>query len=82
MAHLKIAVNVPYGTSIKVGYRVRSSGDAWTYFAYQPKYDDVFPYTFAENIPPGDYEVEITGICSSCSGDQFTSSQIIYPTVY
>lgn len=81
MAHVTLKASMAYGTTARVGYRIRSSDDPWIYFVQQPSYDE-FPYTFEENIPPGDYEFEVSTLCPSCSGGKFSDPQIVYLTVY
>ncbi len=81
MGKIKISATVDFGTSLRVGYRVRSSISPFTYFSHYPKYNEL-PYTFQEEVPNGDYEVEVTGICPNCSGAEYSDPIIQYITVF
>lgn len=78
MASITINYTIPFGASLRVGYRIQSSSSAFTYVGTYPSYNDS-PYTIS-GLPVGNYEVELTTICPSCSGGIF-AAPTIYPAV-
>jgi len=65
MAKLTVNYTIPSLTSIRIGYRISGSSTPFTYVAPNPTYLDS-PYLI-DGIPAGDYELELTTICSNCS---------------
>lgn len=78
MASITVNYTIPFGASIRIGYRAQSSSSPFTYLTTFPTYNDS-PYTFS-GIAAGDYEVELTTICPSCSGGKF-GEPVVYPAV-
>lgn len=67
---------MPFGASMRVGYRIQNSSAAFTYLTTYPTYNES-PFTF-DGLALGTYEVELTTVCPSCSGGIF-SEPTIYP---
>lgn len=60
------STTIPFGTNLRIGYRLYGSTAAFTYITHYPSYDEL-PYTFS--VPnPGQYEIEYTVACPGCSG--------------
>jgi hypothetical protein len=76
MASITINYTIPFGASLRIGYRIQSSSSAFTYLTTYPSYNDS-PYTF-DGLPVGNYEVELTAICPNCTGGVFGEPQV-YP---
>lgn len=76
MASITIDYSLPFGASLRVGYRIQNSSAAFTYLTTFPTYNDS-PFTF-DGLALGNYEVELTTLCPSCSGGVF-SDPVIYP---
>jgi hypothetical protein len=73
------ATSIPFGTNLKIGYRVYGSTSAYTYVSEYPSYDEL-PYTFY--VPStGDWEIEYTVICSSCNGNKYSDPETTIVTV-
>jgi hypothetical protein len=78
MAQITINYSIPFGSSIRIGYRIQASSDPFTYVPGFPSYNDS-PYTI-NGLALGNYEVELTTICPNCSGGIF-ASPVVYPAV-
>lgn len=76
MASITINYTIPFGASIRVGYREQASTNAFTYLPNYPSYNES-PYTIS-GIPIGNYEVELTTVCPNCSGGIFADA-VVYP---
>lgn len=76
MASITIHYGLSFGASLRVGYRIQNSSAAFTYLTTYPTYNDS-PFTF-DGLALGNYEVELTTICPSCSGGVF-SDATVYP---
>lgn len=76
MANITINYTIPFGASIRIGYRIVASSSAFTYLTNFPTYNDS-PYTIT-GLPANNYEVELTTICPNCTGGIFGEPQI-YP---
>lgn len=76
MASITINYTIPFGASLRVGYRITSSSSAFTYVTTYPTYNDS-PFVIS-GIPAGTYEVELTTICPNCGGGVF-AEPAIYP---
>lgn len=76
MASITINYSIPFGASIRIGYRVQNSSNPFTYLTNFPTYNDS-PYVIS-GIPANNYEVELTTICPNCTGGVFGEPQI-YP---
>jgi len=75
MGQLNITASIPFGTSARIGYRVKNSSNSFTYHSQYVNYNN-FPYTI-DDIPTGAYEVEITVICPNCSGSLYSEPLIV-----
>lgn len=76
MATITVNYSIPFGASIRIGYRQVASSNPFTYLNNFPTYNDS-PYTI-DGLPIGNYEVELTTICPNCSGGAFGEPQV-YP---
>jgi len=76
MASITINYTIPFGASIRIGYRIQSSSAAFTYITTFPTYNQS-PYIIS-GLPIGNYEVELTTICPNCTGGIF-AEPAIYP---
>lgn len=75
MASITINYSIPFGSSVRIGYRIQASSSPFTYVNGFPSYNDS-PYVIS-GLALGNYEVELTTICPNCSGGIFSA-----PTVY
>lgn len=78
MASITVNYTIPFGASLRIGYRIQSSSSAFTYITQYPSYNDS-PYIIS-GLPVGNYEVELTTICPNCSGGIFASPLVIPAT--
>jgi hypothetical protein len=76
MADITINYSIPFGASIRIGYRIQASSSAFTYLTNYPTYNES-PYVIT-GLPANTYEVELTTICPNCTGGVFGEPQI-YP---
>lgn len=76
MASITINYTIPFGSNVRIGYRIQSSSSAFTYVTTYPSYNDS-PYVIS-GLPVGNYEVELTTICPNCSGGIF-ADPVIFP---
>jgi len=75
MASFTINYTIPFGSSLRIGYKFTASSDPYTYLTFYPSYNES-PYTL-DGIAPGSYTVELTTVCASCSGGQFSDPVVI-----
>lgn len=78
MAQITIDYSIPFGSSLRIGYRIQASSSPFTYITNYPNYNQS-PYTIS-GLPVGNYEVELTTICPNCSGGVF-ADPVIYPAI-
>jgi len=78
MASIEFNYTIPFGTSLRVGYRATGSSGPFTYIATYPAYDES-PYTLS-GIPSGLTDIELTTLCPSCSGGLASSSYVFTAT--
>jgi hypothetical protein len=78
MASITVNYTIPFGSSVRIGYRVQSSSDPFIYISPYPNYSGS-PYTIS-GLPVGNYEVELTTVCPNCSGAVFGEPQV-YPAI-
>lgn len=78
MAVLTINYTIPFGASLRVGYRIQNSSSPFTYVTTYPTYNQS-PYTIS-GLAIGNYEVELTTICPNCGGGVF-AEPAIYPAI-
>lgn len=78
MASITINYTIPFGASLRVGYRIQSSSNPFTYISTFPTYNQS-PYILS-GLAVGTYEVELTTICPNCSGGVF-ADPVIYPAI-
>lgn len=76
MATITVNYTIPFGASIRIGYRIQSSSSAFTYVSTYPNYNQS-PYIISD-LPIGNYEVELTTICPNCTGGIF-AEPVIFP---
>lgn len=75
MATLNITASIPFGSSARIGYRIKNSANPFTYHNVYPNYSQ-FPYDIT-GLPVGAYEVEITVICPNCSGSIYSDPVVV-----
>lgn len=78
MASLTVNYSAPVGSVVRIGYKLQSSSDPYTYLTYHPGYNES-PYSIG-GIGLGSYQVEITTICQSCSGGLYSDPEVIIAT--
>jgi len=76
MASITVNYSIPFGSSIRIGYRIQASSSPFTYVNGFPNYNQS-PYTIS-GLALGNYEVELTTICPNCSGGIF-AEPVVYP---
>ena len=76
MASITVNYTIPFGASLRIGYRIENSSSAFTYLTTFPTYNES-PYTFS-GLPVGNYEVELTTVCPNCTGGVF-ADPVIFP---
>lgn len=73
------STGVNQGASLRIGYRVAFSTGAFTYVNPYPTSDQL-PYQFT--VPgSGQWEIEYTQLCPSCSGDSYSNPVTVRVTV-
>lgn len=78
MATIRVAYDIPFGTSIRIGYRVQNSLSPFTYVMPFPSYAQT-PF-YIQDLPLQQYEVELTSVCPNCSGANYGSPEIFPAT--
>lgn len=78
MASITINYTIPFGSSMRIGYRIENSSSPFTYLTTFPTYNES-PYVIS-GLAVGNYEVELTTICPNCTGGIFGEPQI-YPAI-
>lgn len=73
------STSIPFGATLKIGYRVYGSSGPYTYLTYFPNYNEL-PYTF-EVPTSGIWQIEYTTICPSCSGSGYSAPETYIITV-
>ncbi len=68
------ALSIPYGTSLRIGYRNNGSSGSYTYLTTFPSYNDL-PYEYT--LPSGTIQVEYSTICLTCGGARYSDPQIV-----
>lgn len=64
------STTINYGSSLRIGYRAAFSSSAFTYITHYPTYNEL-PYQFT--LPSsGQWEIEYTELCPSCSGSSYS----------
>lgn len=76
MASITVNYSIPFGSSLRIGYRIQNSSNPFTYITNFPNYNQS-PYVIS-GLPIGNYEVELTTICPNCTGGVF-ADPAIYP---
>lgn len=79
MASLTINYSIPFGASIRIGYRIQNTSTPFTYIDTFPTYNDS-PFTISDLAANNNYEVELTTICPNCSGGVF-GTPVVFPAV-
>ncbi len=75
MAQITIQATIPFGSSLRVGYRLVASSDPFTYISDYLTSDDL-PYDIT-SLASGLYEVELTTICPNCAGSTYSDPVIV-----
>lgn len=74
------STSIPFGTYLRIGYRLQGSASAFTYLTHYPSYDEL-PYVFTMPAS-GTYEVEYTVVCNQCTGNaKYSEAEIAIVTV-
>lgn len=64
------STSINYESSLRIGYRAAFSSSAFTYVTHYPTYNEL-PYQFT--LPSsGQWEIEYTELCPSCSGSSYS----------
>jgi hypothetical protein len=79
MGTININLSIPYGASLRIGYRVTNSGNAFTYLTNFVSFD-ALPYAFNVASVAGTYDVELTVICPNCSLGTYSIPTVITAT--
>lgn len=66
MPSIEFNYSIPFGSSLRVGYRLAGSAGPYAYVPIFPSYNDS-PYTLGVPLVTL-YEIELTTLCPSCSG--------------
>lgn len=78
MPSITFNYTIPFGSSLRVGYKLQVSSDPYTYISGFPSYNDS-PYTLI--VPSlGAYQLELTTVCSSCAGGLYSDPVIVLAT--
>lgn len=75
MADIKFNYSIPFGTSLRVGYKIVNTSGPYTYVTYYPTYNES-PYTI-EDIAPGNYQIELVTVCPNCGGAYYSDPYIL-----
>lgn len=62
------STSIPFNSVLRIGYRTSGSVSGFTYLPTTPD-STMLPFNF--NLDVGNWEVEYTVICNTCSGDIF-----------
>jgi hypothetical protein len=79
MGSITVNMSIPYGATLRVGYRITNSGNAFTYVDPFPTYNDL-PYTFSVADTAGTYDVQLTTICPNCALGTYSDPIVIIAT--
>jgi hypothetical protein len=66
------STSIPYGASLRIGYRPYGSTGPYTYISHLATYEEL-PYTYT--LASGIWEVEYSATCQSCTPGNFSSPQ-------
>lgn len=70
---------IKFGSNLRIGYRPAFSSGSFAYFQYYPSYNEL-PYQF--ELPySGQWEIEYTELCASCSGSSYSEPVTALVTV-
>mgnify|MGYP003405103733 CR=1 len=72
------STTIPYGSTLRIGYRPYGSTSPYTYLGSFPGYDSL-PYTFT--LSSGTWQLEYTSICPNCSMPKYSSPETVIITV-
>lgn len=78
MATITINYSIDPNQLLRVGYRLRNSGNPFVYTNPFPGYSQS-PYLI-NSLALGNYEVELTKVCPNCTGSTY-GDPVIYPAV-
>jgi hypothetical protein len=72
------STSIPYGATLRIGYRLYGSTVPYTYLSPLPNYNEL-PYTFT--LDSGTWQVEYSTVCPNCSGNMFSEPETIIISV-
>jgi hypothetical protein len=75
MAALTINYTIPFGSSLRVGYKIVGSLSDYTYVNFYPDYNSS-PYIVG-GLALGAYEVQLNTVCLNCAGSLFSDPVVI-----
>jgi len=75
MATLIVNYSAPVGSVVRIGYKLVSSGDPYTYLTYYPTYNQS-PYSIG-GVSIGAYQVEVTTVCNNCNGPIYSDPVVV-----
>lgn len=70
--------SIPYGATLRIGYRVYGSANPYTYLTHFPNYNEL-PYAYT--LSTGIWEVEYTTLCPSCSLPTYSAPETVVISV-
>lgn len=69
---------IPFGATLRIGYRAYGSADPYTYLTPFPDYNEL-PYEYT--LPTGTWQVEYSTVCPSCTLPTYSDPQTVIITV-
>jgi len=72
------STTIPFGATLRIGYRTNGSTGAYTYLTYFPNYNQL-PYIYS--LPVGVWQIEYSTICPSCSMPSYSEPQVTIVTL-
>lgn len=78
MASIQFNYTIPFGSSLRIGYKPQTSGGPYTYLPTYPSYN-ASPYTIS-GIALGAYDIEVSTVCQNCSGANFSDPVVFQAT--
>jgi hypothetical protein len=79
MGTITINSSIPYGSNLRIGYRVTNSGNSFQYLDSYVSFNNL-PYTFSVPDTAGTYDIELTVICPNCSLGTYSTPVVITAT--
>jgi len=78
MASLTVNYSVPFGASVRIGYKIVAAAGDYTYLGVYPTYNQS-PFTIS-GIPVGTFQIQINTVCPTCSGGIISDPAIYLAT--